>query len=201
MNSAETGSTPESIFFPGPLTVTIKFPNNLPEGYRFTHSALTEPCGLGQHPVNDFLHQMTTEYSTNSPPSPEDFRELWCPWDEDLTEGHSIFWAFTDRKAFEEVKQALHARNQEVNFCAEDTSADDTAQTSLTVFLVNSCELIDLIGRIYNHCAGLEQHLFKLRQELSETRELLNRVLESAARQDPTLAPLCPNQDRRSTYS
>lgn len=181
--------------------MTIKFPNNLPEGYRFTHSALTEPCGLGQHPVNDFLHQMTTEYSTNSPPSPEDFRELWCPWDEDLTEGHSIFWAFTDRKAFEEVKQALHARNQEVNFCAEDTSADDTAQTSLTVFLVNSCELIDLIGRIYNHCAGLEQHLFKLRQELSETRELLNRVLESAARQDPTLAPLCPNQDRRSTYS
>ena len=98
--------------------------------------------------------------------------------------------AFLDRPVFEETRSILAARNAVIDLCPPEAADESSATRALTIFLVDHAATLDLVGRIYNHAASLENRYFLLRQDFNALREVVNRLLESSAQRDPSLNAL-----------
>ena len=154
----DTGASPPSITFPAPMTTTIRFRTDMPPDFKPTFNHLCQAsgfAGLGCQ-LNQMLIPLASDNATTTPPSIEDFRELWCPWDEDLENVTSAFWAFVDREAFRDVTSILAARGSLIDLCPADSPVEVTKDLNLTLFLVDGAATLDLIGRLYSHTLSLK---------------------------------------------
>ena len=140
--------------------------------------------------LNQILIPLASDHMTTTPPSVEDFRELWCPWDEDLENVTSAFWAFVDREAFKDVTAIFAARAFFLDLCPPESPLYVTKDMNLTLFLVDGAATIDLLGRLYTHTAAIENRYFALRQEVNNLKEVVQQLVDAAAQRDPTLASL-----------
>ena len=174
----DTGASPPSITFPAPMTTTIRFRTDMPPDFKPTFNHLCQAsgfAGLGCQ-LNQMLIPLASDNATTTPPSIEDFRELWCPWDEDLENVTSAFWAA--------------ARGSLIDLCPADSPVEVTKDLNLTLFLVDGAATLDLIGRLYSHTAAVENRYFVLRQEFNNLREVVQHLVDAAAQRDPTMASL-----------
>ena len=189
---ADTGGTFPAVHFPMPLVITVTYPTNVEEDHAPTFNSLCEAAAIHHLgcQLNELVILLYTDHISTIPPCAEDFRDLWCPWDESLKDVTSAFWAFTDRIAYEEVRQIMSARGAAINLCSADVPAESRATLTVTMFLVDFPAVIDLVGRLYSHTSSLENRLFLLRQDYNALRDLVQHILEAVAARDPALAAL-----------
>ena len=147
---------------------------------------MAELMSQGKWSLNDLL----LDDITTTPPCIEDFRELWCLWDEDLENVGSAFWAFTDRQALRQVEAILAAQGFFIDLCPADSPLEATKDLNLTLFLIDGAATVDLLGRLYTHTAAIENRYFALRQELNNLKEVVQQLVDAAASRDPALTGL-----------
>ena len=82
-------------------------------------------------------------------------------------------------------------RNSTIDLCPLDTPSESIKYLNLTMFLVDHAATLDLLGRMYNHTASLENRYFIL-QDLNSLRWSIDSF-SSPAR---SLAPLDIHRNR-----
>ena len=188
----DTGASSPTISFPAPVTTTIKFRTDQLADFKPTFNHLCHVSGFANLgcQLNQILIPLASDNVTTTPPCIEDFRELWCPWDEDLENVTSAFWAFVDREAFRDVVAIFAARGLFLDLCPADSSLEVTKDLNLTLFLVDGAATVDLLGRLYSHTAAIENRYFALRQEVSNLKEIVKQLVDAAVLRDPTMTSL-----------
>ena len=104
----DTGASPPTISFPTPVTATIRFRIDQPADFKSTFNHLCHIGGfatLGCQ-LNQILIPLASDNITTTPPCIEDFRELWCPWDEGLKMFHQRFGPSRTDRHFVKSRQS-----------------------------------------------------------------------------------------------
>ena len=183
----DTGASPPCIEYPTPLVINLRVPvAGLQEDQHKTFNHLTAPSGFSrlECEINQVVILLSTEHTSTSPPAIEDFRSLWTPWDECIKDVGAAFFAILDRRCFEETKAILLAQGATLDLAAPETPEDACIYRPLTVFLVDHSATIDLVGRLFDHSAALEQRYFLLRQDVNALRDNVAHLMEAAAQRD-----------------